>query len=584
MAKFTRCTGSPFWALDPPPAACVVGYLPFDHDDPPGQTVTLAESWQRYPGCYLVTAAGTALDGALADALTGFLAGRAPRVAWVANPQDPPARWRTSWLASDGSVLTGLARLTAGSLDLWLGAGCAIAPSQDGDALTVSPGSIYLTSGFGTHTLAVDTAVTLPFDVQRAGCAQAGLTLDNTRADGAFAALDVGLRIFGTDRSTPWLPDRLTSWRYPVFTPVQHGAAAHLGATLSLHPLLPLDPARTGLGLVPSGQSAGPELSSCYVTTNGLPVRLTPLAPADAPARAGRLVLAVRALSDGPSAADPCYFVPSGAFRITVVDAQGAPVGGDQRLLCGLSGIEDVVVGPDSELWFSPGGAALVAGKGLRASATTAYASVFGPGGTAGRVYRAQADDAALFAPAGVGDFLSFHELGGVTLPAAGDGGGLPAGYPLLPYTGVAAVDLDPYRARELQPVATTRRALIGSLGTKRPAADTATTTTATITPQGLLADVDAAGTVVNLTLARSPSGAVLLGGVSADLAAALQSSQLFLVASDPSTLCTTQPTDAGVSIPGPTGDPSDSWTIDVWPGTPWSATGTLLVLKFAGV
>ncbi|NUT92502.1 MAG: hypothetical protein HOY78_10770, partial [Saccharothrix sp.] len=66
MAKFTRCTGSPFWALDPPPAACVVGYLPFDHDDPPGQAVTLAESWQRYPGCYLVTAAGTALDGALA--------------------------------------------------------------------------------------------------------------------------------------------------------------------------------------------------------------------------------------------------------------------------------------------------------------------------------------------------------------------------------------------------------------------------------------------------------------------------------------------------------------------------------------
>jgi hypothetical protein len=582
MASFTRTGSGPFWILDPAPAACAVGYLPFG-PEPPGQTVTLTESWRDYPGSYLIAPAGTVLDQALAGTLRAFLAGRPLRLVWAASPQQPAARWQASWIASDGRTVSALSGLSLGSFALWLGAGCAIGPDAGGDDLTVTPrpgdpGSIYLTAGSGQAMLPATAPVTLPFTAGQAGCALTSLTLRPGAGD--LDRLDVGLRIFAPDARQPLLPDRLISRRFPVFSPVQPPPAAQLPVAVSLHPLLPLDPARSRLDLVPG--DAGPELASCYQTTNGLAVHLTPLAPPDAPARAAGFVLAVRALSDPPSPADPYYLVPSGAFRITVVNAGGEPVPGDQRLMCGTSGIEYVLAGTGAELWFSPGGPALAAGRGLQATATTAYASVLGPGGAAGRTYRAQADSAALFAPAQTEGFLSFRELSGVVLPGAPAGGGLPAGYPMLPFTGIVDTDVGPYQQLEYQPVSGTRRAIIGALA--GPPAPPGDAVTKSVTPQGLLAELDGSGTVVNLTLALSPAGPLVLRQVTANLAAALQSSQLFLVASDPATLCAAQPPDGGpVQIPGPPGDPGQSWTIDAWPAPPWSATATLLVLKFAG-
>ena len=587
MASFARSGSAPFWTLVNGPGWATVGYLPFDPDHPPGQTVSLTDSWQHYPGTYLFAPAATVLDDLLAAQLTAFRAGRPLRMVWVTDPQQPVARWQASWLASDGATVTALGSLDLGSITLWVGAGCPIGPDGNGDDLVVGqragdPGSISWTTGYGVESFVASGPLTLPFSATGAGCAVAGLTLDNSSAPSDLDRLDAGLRIFGTDAATPQLPDRLASWRYPVFQSVQSGLAARLPVTLSLHPLRPLDPNLTYLLLVPPGVEDVPQLASCYVTTNGLGVRLAPLTPNGAPALAGKLVLAVRALSNGPSARDPYYFVPSGAFAVTVVDRDGDPVSGTQQLMCGISGIEYVEVQPGYELWFSPGGAALAVGKGLQPTATTAYASVFGAGGSTGPLYRAQADNAALFAPAGAEGFLSFRKLAGMPLPAA-TGNALPAGYPMLPFTGISGTDLAPYRQLEYQAVASTRRAAIGTLTGHALAVRLADgTTTPSITPQGLRADVDGNGNVVDLTLARSQAGPVTLGKVTGNLAAALQSNQLFLVASDPTTLAATPPADHGaVQIPSSPDDVSQFWTIDTWPSS-WSASKTLLVLKFA--
>ncbi|HJQ02749.1 MAG TPA: hypothetical protein VJ851_14210 [Jatrophihabitans sp.] len=586
MASFTRSGSTPFWTLDGAPGWCTVAYTPFDLTRPPGETVTLTDSWQQYPGSYLFAPADTPLDQPLAGQLAAFRAGRPLRLVWVTNPQQPAANWQASWLASDGSVVTGLASLSLGSVALWIGAGCPIAPDAGGADLVVGqrsgdPGSIYFTTGFGAASVLATSAVTLPFSATQAGCAVTGLTLNNGSAPSDLDRLDVGLRIFATDPAVPQLPDRLASWRYPVFQSVQSGVAAQLPVTLSVHPLRPLDPALTYIQLVPAAVQNVPQLKSCYVTTNGYGVQLGPLN--NAPAQTAKLVLAVRALSDGPSAQDPYYFVPSGAFAITVVDGKNKPVGGAQQLMCGISGIEYIQVQPDSELWFSPGGAALAVGKGLQPTATTAYASVYGPGGSAGALYRAQADSAALFAPAGAAGFMSFRELAGMSLPAA-TGGGLPAGYPMLPYTGISAHDLTPYQQLEYQAVSATRRAAIGTLTGHAKAVQLAGgATTPSITPQGLQADVDGNGNVVNVTLAKSLAGPLTMQQITGNLAAALQSNQLFLVASDPSTLAAVPPANNGtVQIPSSPTDASQVWTIDSWPSN-WSASNTLLVLKFAG-
>ncbi|MFF5210128.1 hypothetical protein [Streptosporangium sp. NPDC000396] len=251
--------------------------------------------------------------------------------------------------------------------------------------------------------------------------------------------------------------------------------------------------------------------------------------------------------------------------------------------MCGTSGLEYVDL-PDGggELWFSPGGAALAGEQGLTATATTAYASVFGSGGL---VYHAQPDGSPLFRTTGTPNFLAFDELPGVTLPPAPQDGTLPPGFPMVPYAGVVDDDLSPYRRLEYKVIAPTRRTTIAGVSTAaaraRPAAAVDGTGNSgggpSVTPQGLLADVDANG-ITGLTLLVSGSDAVQIPDVSPELAAALQSNQLFLVASDPSSLMTSGTVAGTVTI----GAGPDQWTIDVWPSA-WSAMGTTLVMKFAG-
>jgi len=603
---FQQTGSAPFWLLTPPSPVCSVAFTPFDLAKPPPPTLSLAETWSTYPGTHLVAPLGTLFDATLAASLAAFRAGRPLRIVWAGEPQAYGAYWDASWIASaPGSGLTsGLGRVALGSYALWIGDGCSIAPDGDGEAIAIAPrpgdaSSVYLTAGTGAGRPGTGFGpVTVSFAAAKAGCALGSATLENGGPGDDFDRLDVGMRIFAADETEPLLPGRLASWRYPVLQAAQPPSGESIPVSFSIHPLLPLDPLRTSLDLVPVGADEGPELGSCYVSGNGRAVHLVPLAPAGAPPRAARLVPAVRALSDGSTGGDPLYLVPSGAFRIKVIGDGGEELSGRQSLLCGKSGIDLVKLEqPGCELWFAPGGPALAVGKGLQGDPTTAYASVFGPGGAKGRIYRAQADAAPLFVPGSEG-FMSFRELSGSELPAAPAGEALPPGYPLLAYTGIEGGGLERYAQLEYQAVASTRRAAIAKLAPPSraagPAGDPPPTTPGT-TPQGLLADVTADGHVVNLTLALSGAGAIELIGITPELAAALQSNQLFLVASEPKTLAQGQPSASGAStlpgappltgevrIPG-SPDGSQVWAIDAWPAAPWAETETLLVLKFAG-
>jgi hypothetical protein len=586
-ATFTQQSGDAIWSLDGGPPTCTVAYAPFDPTGVPTSGVALADTWSTYPGTYVVLPHGTALTSSLADRLTAYLGWQeaSVRFVWVPDPTAAPRSWRASSIAFAGAATTGLNGLGLGSFALWVGGGCEGAPNGQGDAivLTAPAGTVAFTAGFGAFTFpGTAPTVTVQFAGPTAGCATTGVTL--VEAGGAFEQLDVGLRFSAPapTKPAPLFTDRLVSYRYPIFSTSQPSSGASVPATVSLDPAAPFDSTRTYLGLVPDGSAHGPQLATYYRTTNRLYVRLTPLATP-----AGRLVPAVRALTDAPSPADPLYLVPCGAFAVDVVDAGGNPTTGTQQLMCGTSGIEYVEVPPSgSELWFTPGGAALVGDQGLTAVARTAYTSAFGPGGAGGLLYRAQPDSAALFAATSITNFLGFNKLPGVTLHAAPHDGTLPAGFPMAPYAGIVDAELAPYKEIEQKALAPTRRKNIGGAGTlasmrAASAADGGEgngATAPTVTPQGLLAGIDGSG-IAQLTLLVSGNGPVQIGAVTPALAGALQANQLFLVASAPEPLSATGEVDGAVTIP-PEGP--DQWTIDAWPAD-WSKMGTLLVMKFAG-
>jgi hypothetical protein len=577
-AAFTRLGTGPIWTLDGAPAAVTAAFAPANPAAVP-PSLPLADTLSTYPGTYLFLPAGASLADPFPAALAAFVAAQPqpPAFAWIPAPTDPPATWRTATLALAGGATVGAAGVLLRSLALWIGAGCAIALDVAQDALVLTPpdGSrVYFTAGAGAASWTTAGApVTILFTGAQAGCLTTAITIDTSPASGDLDRLDVGLRMFTPVSDQALLPDRLDSWRYPVFQP---GGSVPL--QVSLDPLNPTVPSRTAFGLVPPNAGAGPELGSYYVTTNGLAVTLTPLA--DPPAA---LVPAVRTLASPPAAADPLYLVPSGAFQLRVRDAQGNEATGEQKLACGISGVEYVTLGqPGSQIAFTAGGDALAAGRGLAGPSTTAYAWLTGPSG-ASLTYRAQPDSATVFTPSATAGFLGFYELAGQPLPPAS--AQTQAVFPMLPFTGVAGGDVQPYADVELKAVAPTRRAIVdtaaaGQAQVRVAAADDSTVAAAT--PQGLVGEFTA-GVMTGLDLMRSNGSTVQIQAVSDALVSALQSNQLFLVVSDPATLQTSTsppPVDWTVEIPATT-DRGEWWQFDA--GTSWNAHDTLLVIKHAG-
>jgi hypothetical protein len=570
-ATFVQAGSFPLWKLESGPAACQIFFVPFELPAP--ATLTLAETLAEHPGAYAIVPTTPSLDATvLAERLAVFLRLHPTvRIAWIENPGDDPRAWRATTVTFDrGGATAGLSPVAFNNIALWIGAGCLAQPDEAGEALVLTPppGRTYLTAGFGASSFPLEKPISLCFGGEPAGCLTTTASLDLSTA---LDDLDVGMRIFSAE-SGKWPVGRLLSWRFPLLRP----AATTISADLALDPLGPLDPDRTYFGLVPQSGRA-PELGSYYVTANGGSVALTPL-----PTPLGKLVLSPRALANPCSPFDPYCLVPSGAFAIRVLGAGGKELDGQQRLMCGISAVEYVTLEqPGSEIWFAPGGAALVGeGKGgLEGAAVTSYASVFGPEG-ARLGYHAQPDDSTLYRPTATAGVLEYHELGGIELPAAPSAGPLPSGFPLLPFAGVDAATASCKQSLELQKVSPARRALLqkdpyNPAPAPPSASDEPLETT---TRQGLLATLT--GESMGVQLAQSDGGAnkVELELVSAALESALQSNQLFLVASEAASLGTGVGT--GKLTIGTTA--SDRWTLDVFPEKP-PPTPPLIVFKFAG-
>lgn len=578
-----------------------IGYL-LPRGDSAGTTLDLTASWTAHSGCYVFVSTAVPADAPsqqhFAEAFWQLIGGagmNGTRFAWITDPNDPSGRLSGPTIAVTGPPGSGgaatvrrLASLDLRNVAVAVTPGCSIAPSSDGTAFLIGPGSaadpaLYVTVQEGAETLNIvdkDAGVTVPLTGTSSGCLQLRLKLTESGSVPDLDLLDVGLRMFVPETlpgAAATDPVFLGSLRYPVF------ADTVLEFDATLDPLNPLKSARSWLSFT----TIDP-IRSHYLTNLGARLTL-------APAEGTQLVFAEKPADTSGAPGSPLYLVPSGSFSVGV-DGAGAAAG--ESLMCGISGVEYLKLpgGSQPVLDFVPGGHAYAeTGGGLQSVATTAYAY------TSGELC-AQPDSSVLHSPPQQGDWLygiknplaalSYLEVVSSTLPATPPVK-WPQAFPLLPFDGVATADAAAEQALEAAAIAPARRALIAQIAAAAIDASEAMgeangtgnggTSIIGTTPQGLLAQfAPGMETIQTLTLALNEDGTSLpLQGIAnpSPLWTALQANQLFLVVSEPSSIQAAFEQAASQLHP-------DGWTFDFWPET-WRPLGgphpTFLVFKFAG-
>jgi hypothetical protein len=539
-----------FWldGLSGIPSGFAVGYVPLPGTVAPTGTLTLADSWRVTPGVYLFLTATPGDKAAFLVQLAEVLANPAytdTRFLWLAGSPDRTAEHWTPAVLQLSQNAGGAGRLDHPSLlafagyRLGLPAATAIDLDDGADGFVLTPGqnpaaAIYL--GYGGLRRTATGPAALPFAGARVGTV--GVSLALATAD--FAALDVGLRYFIPQPPAPNARIHgVTSLGYPVFDP----APAALTFTASFDPLYPLECSRTMLTF-----PACAPLAAYFRTGTGRVVTLTPQPAATLPAGLG---FARRPHVADAAAATDYYLAPLGDFTLGI---QNAPIGATAvpRLLCGWSGVEylhlDNLAG-GLTLRFVPGqpayaraigAAAAEAGPAFTTLGTTSWLML-----RAAVSYFAQPESAPLFQPGATDDgWLDYFESVAGTLPAdpVAD-----AGFPMVPYAGIAAKSLAPFRDLERRAIAPARREALRVLAPPRFAQINDDTAGYATTPQGLLLAV--AGTAWQRLFLASPgrdpgepipsleNRCLNLSAVTGRLRAALQSPQLFLVIANPDAL-----------------------------------------------
>ena len=562
--------GDALLVLDGAPSGTArVAFLPggWPAAAPPAE-LSVEASWSDPRGVYLFLPA-TAWTADLASAVRTHLrlTPRA-RLLWIANPADPPFRWRTQLLEVAAGLTADAALFSLGDATLTVGAGCPVAPRLDGGRceLVISRAaaqtrSFALTSGAGlSRARRFGGAVTVPLAGPRAGCLTFELAVDAGEVEG----LDAGIQYF-YDRPDAADLDGVTSLRYPLF---DLQGAVSLALQGCLDPNAPLDGARTFLAV----RSEAP-LPSHFRTHLGQPVTLTPAATPDAP-DGPRLVFSPRPLHTVPGPADPLYLTPQGAFTI------GA-LGG--RMLCGISGVEYAgLPAGGGRVHFFPGQPAHVPalsgdGKGappLAGPATTSWGYFTAAAGGEAIRYYSQPDEALLFEAGAetAAEILDFLEVPAAALRpwSAAES------FPLVPYGGLDGRAAPVARRLEKEVLTPLRRRLVDDLAVPQGApasVEPAPGDRVGTTPQGLLARFGEDGAWKTLTLARTGDRQARWHALAGPLKSALQRSETFLVISDPAQLVSfTEGDPQALTIAG--------WTFRLSPED-WAANGTILILKF---
>lgn len=573
-----------------------IAFMPSPESVIPKQSLTLPETWREFPGVYLFLGSLPVGLEQFAHVLTDYLLDPSypgVRFLWIANPDEPQARWQTCSLSlappQEGVPVTNRVGVFGfRNITLFVGAGCVVAlnAGEDGFLITPptgTPGRIYLTVQAGAAKLDnISSPLTISFLNNQAGCLRFMLNLDNSGADPDFNRLDVGCRYFTEDDGFPGY-GRLKSWRYPVFDPE---SAAIITMDTILDPLNPLQGGRTYLGF-PHEAGAAPTIRTFFVTNTGYPLSLTPAPPGDSNLPP-RLVFLVRTLADPPRETDPYYLAPAGEFAISFPGGQ-EPV---RNLMCGISGVEYLAL-PFDKQWvmnFVPGQPACAAHNdaattaGLSATAQTSWIYLTTPVDP-GAAYFAQPGHSPLYRLDPDTPFLRYMEIcSGILPPQAPVVDLQPASFPMAAFAGVETADSVGCRQLELKIISPERRRILYGLLRPSPASPQGKA----ITPSGLLASWDRG---LSLLFGQTGQGThqLRLDRVNDGLLNVFLSDQLFLVISNKKKLL--QYAAIGGSIltihTGGTDGKTDSWTFDIF-GVQGSIDGweehqTVFIFKFSG-
>lgn len=564
-----------------------VGYLL-----PPGATaeatISLADSWSKYSGCYLFVDTAVPSDAAtqqtFAHAMRTILADpglTGTRFVWLGDPLDPAYPVVLTLLVLDGEdekTVTRLARFPLRNLAVAAAPGCRVELASSGTGFTLtptygaSPNGVYLTTAYDAALLnVVHGDVTIPIGGERSGCLCFAVQLDTTDGKDDLDHLDVGLRIFvrtpfefedSNGQAEDGQPFFLDSLRYPIF------ADPRLSLEAVLDPIRPLGHSRSWFSVTKTGSGR-----SHYRSTMGYPVTLNPGSDA-------RLVFAPRPGDSTVSPESPLYLVPSGEF---VLGVDPKPRSGEADMMCGYSGVEYVKLHTDGtdRVRFVPDRPAFTAAftakpPGARTTvssdqlltdlATTSWAYVLRTTlhGDADQtqaesvVYCAQPDSSVLYEPgeqakAAITEStqaipLSYMEIASAHLPSDNT-----STFPMLPYAGIATERSADYAGLEETAIGPCRRNEIAALtaGSEHHIAPDFADSESTVdvvstTPQGLRVTIrpdQSMLTTVTVAVNADDTGKYK-GPVNfiniprgSNLWTALASNQLFLVATDPDSL-----------------------------------------------
>lgn len=536
-----------------------VGFWPNASTD--AASISLAASWTTQPGCYVYFATVPGDMEAMASALaalmvTPSLAGA--RFLWLDNSAGGEAStWSFLPLFLDqasgalqATVTQGI-RCGFGSYALTVASGVILALNATADGFDLhGDGANPLSFGFSAYNRiwplsALSNGDGLSFTGNLIGCWQLAWSLPATGNADFFDAIDLGFRYSVQDDLDP---DSLASLRHPLFPSLN----ADLAFSLAFDPLRPLIASRTYFAF----SSATPGLPSCFRTNFGEGVTLQPAtSPATSlPSGFGFGFYPTTANANAPTGNG--YTVPIGAYSATTSSTQGSHAASDtapflppvDRLMGGLAGIEYFGLPAGGAMMVCLPGQSAYALPGtetpLQGPATTSYVAIV-PKGASALTYFAQPEQSAFYQAANAG-YLDFMEVPAGSIAQAAAPLSASAYFPMAPYAGVSSGQFSAARSLELSVLSPARRAALAQAAPP-PTGTPSVAQVVGATPQGLVVEFNDARNVWNtVRLARPPDvGAGNAANpwdlqwlqVTGGLRSALQSNQLFLVATDPAQL-----------------------------------------------
>jgi hypothetical protein len=573
-----------------------------------------------------IKADANAVATAVAAALNNSAFPGTRAFAWLLNPAAPSidniALAGFTANGSTGYISPGLnAVLVSNNLFLTIGANVKL--SLKGDAVTLSgaQGVLGFTGAALSGGSITTASATLSFSGSAAGAIVFDVSIQRAVLHGSFHWGFQLLYSAGEQIYSQWYPlaDGLTA----------PSSADMLRFNVCVDPSDPTNSRladRTYLSF--TGQNDGgarTALVSGYTTAFGDTINLVPIGQPQQGEQVARLTLAI----GNPTASNPPEFAfgPEGDF---ILSLEGAKDGQASLLLCGLAPTETLTFqsGPKANpatgdrLRFTSNCAAFAGTYppaqantlgppiDLRASPlgtqyTTAWATLMNPPGSQPTIhYCAQPKGSPLF---GFDKVISPDNKGLLGLVDPGYLlGGTPV-FPLLPYR-LATLDSSAGHFDETSVggveqfnAAPARRAILAAPGMMQPEGPTrlaavSAAKTPGATPSGLLAMIDLANgkfdsVVLGVNYHAEPSRALwmLFNNPSPKLQQALQTSQLFLVAADPTNLGEQKKSPAGATPPPPTGTPTfynvmavDDWeiTASVGSSNDYGDYNNILVIK----